>query len=431
MKLLKISLLSLATIFSLIVAPATFAEEEKQKETPAPISLSDVDFSNFEIISQEGNNFELTFTISNGQRAQSGVRYGVALNPKDVYPVGVANEYVYSELLTLDSNYETTKNIKYTAPYNLEGDYEIRIVAKNKQGLILGLSKYEEIKLEKSNSFIEVVKDSCKVVIAGNGEEFLLKEKEGAFVIPKGDKISINCLVKNNNQREVLVNPKYEIYSNNAYGDLIEEDLGLPEISFLSEEEKMVTWDLPNLIGDNTNATKIFLKGENLLSNSLVISYSYPREKQVVSLNNISLDKTYYTKGDQAKISFIWIDPTLNDEVFTLKTSIMDKKGEVCLPEKIEFPVSTGEISLNGEIIKNCSNPKVLAKIENEKGEVVAQSDLVFQTINKPQLPVLDIVILVLIIILVVAGIVIFFVKPKNKKEELKNNQNINNETNN
>jgi uncharacterized alpha/beta hydrolase family protein len=106
----------------------------------------------------------------------------------------------------------------------------------------------------------------------------------------------------------------------------------------------------------------------------------------------------------------------------------MDKKGEVCLPEKIEFPVSTGEISLNGEIIKNCSNPKVLAKIENEKGEVVAQSDLVFQTINKPQLPVLDIVILVLIIILVVAGIVIFFVKPKNKKEELKNNENINNE---
>ena len=137
MKLLKISLLSLATIFSLVVAPATFAEEKKQEEVPVQVSLSDIDFSNFEIISQEGNNFELSFTTINGQRAQSGVKYGVALNPKGVYPVGVTNEYVYSESLTLESNYELTKNIKYTAPSNLEGNYEIRVVFKSKEGLML------------------------------------------------------------------------------------------------------------------------------------------------------------------------------------------------------------------------------------------------------------------------------------------------------
>lgn len=428
MKLLKISLLSLAMVFSLMVGTATFAEEEKQKETPAPISLSDLDFSNFQIISQEGNNFELSFTTTNGQRAQSGVRYGVALNPKGVYPVGAANEYVYSESLTLESNYELTKNIKYTAPSNLEGDYEIRIVLKNKEGLTLSLSKYEEIKLEKSSNFIELTKDSCNVVTTAGGEEFSLKENNGVLVIPSGDKISVSCSVKNNNQSEILVSPKYEIYLNNIYGDLIEKDLDSSEVGFSPEEEKVITWELPAINENITHATKIFLEGQNLLSNSLVVSYSYPKEKQIGLLNNISLDKTYYKKGELAKISFIWIDSTLKDQVFTLKTSILNKKGEVCLPEKTEFPVSTGQTSITGEIIKNCLNPKVLAKIENEKGEVVAEGDLLFQTINKPQLPVLDIVILALIIILVVAGIVIFFIKPKNKKEELKDNENVNNE---
>ena len=161
MKLLKISLISFLAIFSFVLSSAVFAEEQTE-ENRSIFSASDIDFSDFEIVSQAGNNFELSFTINNGQRAQSGVRYVVVLNSKGTSPIIEAlDEYVYEELLTIESNYSLTKKINYKAPSGLSGDYEIRIFIKNKNGLMLSLSGYKEIALEKSGDSLELTRESC------------------------------------------------------------------------------------------------------------------------------------------------------------------------------------------------------------------------------------------------------------------------------
>lgn len=426
MKLLKISLISFLVIFSFVLSPAVFAEEQTE-ENRSIFSASDIDFSDFEIVSQAGNNFELSFTINNGQRAQSGVRYGVVLNSKGTSPIIEAlDEYVYEELLTIESNYSLTKKINYKAPSGLSGDYEIRIFIKNKNGLMLSLSGYKEIALEKSGDSLELTRESCSVVIKGAGEPKQMTLGNETIFVSEEENVSIECLVKNKNQGEVTLTPLYEIYSNSLYGDLIEKELEPTVISLLGEEEKNIIWDLPKPSLSGTYVTKIFLENENIRSNNILFSYRSSNENKVNLLNNISLDKTGYSKGEEATISLIWINPNFNNQEFILKTSILDKKGKVCLPETTKNQITTGQITLTGEMVKDCINPRVIAKIENTEGEVIASEDLVFETINKIKTSILDIVILVLIVILVVAGIIIFFVKPKNKKEELKNNEEVN-----
>ena len=428
MKLLKISLLSLAMVFSL-VGTVAFGEVVAEKETGSnsfafPLSdVSDIEFSNFEIISQEGNSLNISFSLNNGERTQTGVKYAISLSPKDDYKIGATEEYVYPESLTLDSSSELTRKINYKAPSGvLAGDYFIRVCLKNKDGLFLGLSEYKEVSFNAEGGVVSILEKTCSI----SGKN--LSEKN--IIIPQGEDALISCSVKNNSEEEIKVDSNYEVYLNNLYGELLSKNPDVSETILPAGKETEVIWNIPAVAEAQT--VKIFLSNENISSNKVVVSYSYPAsEKKVSLLNNINLDKTYYRKGDQAVVSFSWINTDFEGQDFVLKASILNKDGEVCLPETTKAPVTIGKITLTGEIIKKCSDPRVLAKIENKNGEVVAENDLVFQTVNKPQLPILDLVILILIIILVVAGIVIFFIKPKNKKDELKNIENNNHEINN
>jgi hypothetical protein len=242
--------------------------------------------------------------------------------------------------------------------------------------------------------------------------------------------LSLFCLLKNDSQKELVVTPVYEIFKNSIYGEKIAEAQKLEDITLQAEEEKSVSWLMPTPTGANPEVVKIYLESEGVFSNSVFAKYASVTNTQSTSIKNVFLDKTFYKKGDELSLSLLWFS-TLKQEDIVLKVSITDKKGEECLPEIVQTSPEKGNTIAKGTMLSKCSNPNVLIKIEDTSGNILAEDSLTFESVRRlDQSSILDIAILALIVILVVAGIVIFFVKPKNKKEELKNNENINNEIN-
>jgi hypothetical protein len=426
MKLLKISLLSLATIFSLVFAPATFAEEENVPLKTTSYKLSEVKIENLELISQKGNEINFSFVLKGGDRAESGIKYGVSLYPKEEYVK--LDEIAYPETLTVEKNSEIKKEVTYQAPSSLEGSYDIRVTTYNNQNITLGISDRLNITLSPVSKIAKIVPTSC--YLYETADETKTKKQDLVLTMVSDKPLSLFCQLKNESQRELVVTPTYEIFKDSIYGEKIAEAQKFENITLQAEEEKSVSWPMPTPTVINPEVVKVYLESGGVFSNSVFAKYSLEGNAQSTSIKNIFLDKTFYNKGDELSLSLLWFS-SLNQEDLILKVSVTDKKGKECLPETIQTSPEKGNTTVKENVLNKCANPNVLIKIEDTEGNILTEDSLAFESVRKIDGSLItDIIILALIIILVVAGIVIFFVKPKNKKEELKNNENINNEIN-
>ncbi|HPI66581.1 MAG TPA: hypothetical protein PLG45_00300, partial [Candidatus Paceibacterota bacterium] len=328
MKLLKISLISLLTIFSLIVAPATFAEEENVPLKTTSYKLSEVKIENLELVSQKGNEINFSFVLKGGDRAESGIKYGVSIYPNDEYTK--LDEIAYPETLTLEKSSEIKKEVTYQAPNSLEGDYDIRVTTYNNQNITLGISDRLNITLSPVSKTAEIVPGSC--YLYETRDEAKTKKQDLELTMVSEEPLSLFCLLKNDSQKELVVTPVYEIFKNSIYGEKIAEAQKLEDITLQAEEEKSVSWLMPTPTGANPEVVKIYLESEGVFSNSVFAKYASVTNTQSTSIKNVFLDKTFYKKGDELSLSLLWFS-TLKQEDIVLNVSITDKKGEECLPE--------------------------------------------------------------------------------------------------
>ena len=252
------------------------------------------------------------------------------------------------------------------------------------------------------------------------------------LTLEKSENIILSCQIKNNLKENIELNPVYETHKDNLYGEAIDQKYQKEEIIILADEEKSISLTIPTVSSSGDYVTQVSLKQGNKIYNRMLVKYSIG-ERELVKIKNISLDKTSYKKGEEMNLSVLFNYLSNKDTSLKMNVSVLDKKGDVCLPSFTEItPSSSTFLSFKKELELDCNDPLVTIKITNESDELLAQKDMVFESIKKiDKTLIIDIVVLALIVILVVAGIIIFFVKPKNKKEELKNNENINNETNN
>jgi len=442
MKLLKISLISLLTIFSFVLTPSVFAitqmetEEVKEGQERNLITLSNVSFSNVDVVVEEGNKLNISFTIKNKEGSHSGVKYGLSLYRTEDTPEGYkkiiyADQYVFPEILTIEPNSETLKEVSYEAPLGLSGEYSLMLSLGNKEGFSLAVFDYYKNKIS-FNSEIKtasIISNTCAFSDSNNPDKVIKDFYQTLYMDKDGDS-TISCLVKNDSSESLTVTPSMEIFSDSLYGESVGDVEKLTEVDFKAGEEKTISWILPKSSEDRIFVAKIYLEGNSgVFSNNVLAKYSNIGEEGS-SIKNISLDKTFYKKGDKVNLSVYWLSEK-KDEDLTLTAQILNNKGKECLTELSQANISGSYTELTGTMNKDCKDPKVSVQIKDAGGNILAENQSTFQSPEKAGPVILDIVILALIVILVVAGIIIFLVKPKNKKEELKNNENINHEINN
>lgn len=430
MKFLKLFISSVFVLGSLLIAPVIFAEGTiETTSAPQPsgnvIVASTVNIKNAKIVSQDNNNFKISFDLTNREGLQSGVKYGVQLVGDGVKGQYLADEKVYPENVTLYENSSVSKEILYNAPANLAGEYTLWISSKNTSGFSFGVAFVEKVSLTSSTKGININSDSCLLSIKETKDGKTYTLNQGVDII-KEENLVLNCKVVNNTDKQVSVIPSFETTYRTLYGDIVQTEGGdINPITFKALEGKVVSITLPKAKIPQAYDVKISLKeGENI-SNTIVVHYVLSGVS--ATIQNISLDKDYYKKGDTANLSFIW-SPSADSFIGSragatnvnpiVIAEIKNGEGKLCasaLNEPIQKSLSP-QVIIPIKITSKCENPQVTLSLKDNKGNILSEKSFGIETQSKNKKDVAPIYYIILIVIILVIIIGLFIRNKKNSK---------------
>lgn len=411
-------------IVSFVFAVEANAQSQSATSSPQAVVVATVNIYNAQIVSQNGNNFKISFDLNNRTNIQPGIKYGVQLlQSTTTAQQYMADEKVYPEVITLYPNETQNKSIDYSAPAYLNGKYDLWLVAKNESGLLLALSRVGEVSLSGNNQYVEILASSCYIKKENSQDKHYLME--GVAVAP-GEKLFGVCDIQNHFSSAVTLMPSFESYYRDSFGNKV--DVSNPvydPIAMKAGEKKTVFLPLPLASEPQAyNAELSLLQNNQEISNS--VSFHYVISGQSATIQNITLDKDYYAKGDTARISFFWT-PAADSGTYgnvILSISAKNSSGQSCFEISSSNPVA-GAASLDASVTADCLNPVISAVISDSSGKVLSQQGISLTSKNPPAPPKLVIatipiiwfwiggVVVIAIIILII--LFVFLRKKKNK----------------
>lgn len=427
-----------AVFFYNQVSSASEPTPETKTQSNGSVLVATVSITNTKIDLQNGNIFNISFDLNNREILQTGVKYGVKLIPKNSKDQTAIDEKVYDESLTLYENSTIKKEIVYTAPSQLSGNYELFIVSNNESGLPLARTRLGEVKLVASSDGIFISPESCYLQVVGekNGPHYKLTE---GVDISSSESLALTCVATNSANTTVSVTPLFETRYDSPYGSIAPEIGGdNSAIVFTKGEKKNFSIVLPK--GDLAKFynVRLNLVAGDSVSNTIFANYTI--QGISATIQQLSLDKDYYTSGDKGELSLIWFMSGTNsirggkligeDSSISLEVSVIGSNGRECI-DPIKQPLvrdleNTPKTTLPIAIKMTCNNPQVKATIIADKdGRVLDQKELTFKSneINKTKKPLpinttTAIIILVIIIAIIALGV---YMKKKKLKESGEN----------
>jgi len=188
----------LAILFPVVIlfGAAGIACAQGRIEMPGPSTVKDTTVStvsiyNAKIVSQENNNFKISFDLSNRNIAQPGVTYTAFLIKKDGQLNNKIGEKIYQDAINLEENQTLPKEITYEAPSDLAGTFRLWLSAQDKDGLMLAISSLGEVNLKLAANWQSLFEKygfygliaAILLVIAGL-LIFFFKKKSSAVILP-------------------------------------------------------------------------------------------------------------------------------------------------------------------------------------------------------------------------------------------------------
>jgi hypothetical protein len=377
-----------------------------------------------QITSQNINEISISFSIENGESVQSGIKYGVSLVKETDKGQFTVDEYVSSEVISLSENSLIKKDIKYIAPKNINGEYTILVTLKNESGLTLGLGIAGKITLESSIKGIQILPETCNVTIAGekDGKKYTLNQ---GVDISKEESLHLNCKVKNTSELSIEAIPSFVTHYRNIYGEIFSDDGGdTNPIKFNPLEEREISFVLPKATEPQAYDVVTVLKDKENISNAIVIHYVL--QGISATIQNLSLDKDYYNKGEEAKLSFFWTPAadgfpgsrggnlTISAGL-TLSATIENRRGANCSdPINQDLDKAKPLVEIPVSITSDCIDPELLLSIKDVNGQVLDEKTFKVETTTKPQEPLNKMTLIIIISILILIVVVGLYLK-KNK----------------
>ncbi|MEA2112997.1 MAG: hypothetical protein U9P50_03470 [Patescibacteria group bacterium] len=326
------------------------------------------------VLVYEDNDISVSFDITNGEGAQSGIKYGIRL----IEDGGTIDEKVYTEVLDIGEMETLSRDLKYSAPAFLRGTYGLEIVARNEAGLPVAINNVGDIVLDGTGEYLNIVNDSCYLIVGeGNGENYNIRQ--GVDVAPE-ETLVLNCRVSNLTPEKVEFEPIFETHRRSTFGEIVfvnEDNLnGTNNIE--SEGIEMISFVIPKPEIPQAYDTKVSLSGlndngEKITSNSIAIHYVVRGGSATV--HNIKLDSGYYLEGDLAEVSFLWTPSA--DDFQDSRLGMGTKLDDVVIEGVIDGcsdrfyytpnDNSFGLASVSVPILKRCQDPKVSLLIKSEE----------------------------------------------------------------
>ena len=364
----------------------------QETESAEAVLIADVNIYEAKIVSQDKNKFELSFNLSNGKGIQSGIGYTVSLI-KDNEEKGqiMADEKVYPRDIQLKDNQVIKESVQYIAPEYLGGEYDLWIFAKNEKGLSLAISSLGKVKLNGDNQYLEIINNSCYMTV---GDEDIKYGPRQGVDIKQGEKLFMNCEVQNNFDSKMEVTPNVKTFWRSTSGEEINNSSKEDKIMLEPKGKKKISVEL--VIPSEPQAYEVRLSLLNNQGNTVSneADAHYVLSGASATIQNITLDKNYYQKGDKAKLSFFWSGSAdgffgsrmgnNGDLKYFIQAIIQDGEGNKCAKDiNSELDKDKTNPEFDFLIDSECQNPTVLINLKDEKGNILDESDAKIKSDSK------------------------------------------------
>jgi len=404
--------------------------QAQEGEVTDLVMIADVNIYESKLISQDKNKFDFSFDLSNGKGIQSGIGYVVNLIQENKNGgQTLIDEKIYAKNIQLGDDEVIKEKLEYTAPEYLKGEYSLWVTAKNNNGLSLALADLGKIKLDGTDQYLQIINNSCYLKVGG--EDIKYGPRQGVD-IKQGEVLTLNCDVINNFASEIEAIPTVKTYWRSTSGEQIDDSKKQDKLSFKPKEKKTIAVDLT--IPSDPQAYEIrlgFLDNQGKIVSNEADAH-YVLSGLSATIQNISLDKNYYKKGDQAKLAFFWsgsadgffgsrLGSNDNASKYFIQINIQDKQGKKCADD-ITKEMDKNKVNLEEQIsiLNNCEDPTVKVSIKDEKGGVLDESELKAKSEQMSKIPSKNeskqLIALVLAFLIIVLLLVIIAKKVKSSK---------------
>lgn len=405
-----------------------------------PVVIATVNINNIRLVYQRDHEFRIFFVISNGKGYQSGVKYSVGLlKSTGKNSMVVYDEKVFDDVINLGENSQDQREITYNAPQNISGNYDLFVFSKNSNGLPLSLGKVGNVTLKGSSEGVIIKPESCFIKVDGDKKGGKYSLYQGVDINPD-ENLKLSCEISNPGKETVTAVPSFETYFRTIFGDKVkQENTNNEAITIKGGSQSEVTFNVPKAEKPQFYEAKLVLNDQtaNVLSNA--ITFNYIIRGPNATIQNMILDKDYYSKKDTARISVYWFQSA--DNIFggryekgselkgaSMELAIASSNGDKCINTLNQsLDGQSINISFEAPVINNCPDPKVTVTIKDANGNIVTTKDFVIISENVPpssyksiDLPSWKIIMLnILVFVAIVVFVIILRIAHKKRVEAM------------
>jgi hypothetical protein len=383
---------------------AGFAEQvaklpPSEKETrPLGSPIASMSITNLEIKDQKENVFTIVFDISNElSGVQSNVIY--AVNVRAVDGVSLVNQRVFEDdPLHIVGGNTVHKEIVYTAPAFLNGQYIIEVEAKNTNGLTLTQAQSQVIPFLGTGEGVSIDTESCYVSIEGMNNKNNLTQ---GLDITENETLLLHCSVQNTGKASITIVPTLQTRYRSTHGEVVSTEKQTP-LTVSGGETVTYSVKIPKMTRPQSYNVALYFVNTDASVVSNQINAHYVLQGLGATINNATLDKDSYVKGEVAKLAIIWSGPAGNfpdaraagialPQGTSLRVSVMNDKGQSCINEfskPLDTTTGGGTENLEVPMVEDCVNPSVLIKIVDASNTVLAENSFTLQSANVTTAPI-------------------------------------------
>ncbi len=386
MKTKKLLLLFLLASFCLTGLSVSAATQTQPATSQKATRIASVNIYSAKIVSQEKNKLSLAFNLSNREFVQPDVRYAVQLIRQDKAAKVLVDEKVYSEVINLGEKETISKKIDYLAPQYLNGKFQLWLTAKNASGMTLASVTPGEITLDGDNQYAEIQNTTCYLKVTGEAGDKKYFYNQGVD-INSAEKLIATCDVLNNFASPLTLTPQIKTYWRSTFGKVVEDNKE-PQVSMSFEAKKPTTLSfvLPKAnVPQAYDAVLTLVDSQNKpLSNQII--FHYVLRGPSATIQNFTLNKSSYQKGDIANATFFWTPSAdsfpgsrlgvSDDGRLSLQVEIKDAKGMSCINSTNNtLDIAKSTLAFNYPMIAACASPRITVSIKDASGNILDKKE--------------------------------------------------------
>ncbi len=287
--------------------PLSAEDLVKLGDLPRPASsdfilLATVNIYDAVILSQDGGNVNVSFTLSNREGVQPDITYGarlIRLAPSGE-ALSIAGTFPAKDRVALRENENLKRTFMFTVPDFLPaGEYGVELWASNSSGMNLAFAPAGTITIVSGSA--AVITEDCFIAVSGEAPAKRYALDEGVD-IASDESLELTCRVSNAGHLALELSPSFITYRRNIGSGILVEATAVPAdmVRLAPRETKTFSAIVPKASFPQAYDARMILSDQDgrQISNEIIVHYVLRGASGTIQ--NVLLDKDAYVAGETA-----------------------------------------------------------------------------------------------------------------------------------